>query len=337
MGKKSRASRAARHSAVGTDDPVGPRQPCPCGSGRRYKNCHGSRSGAAEAAPYVSRTFAGLPAECDWVAMREFVPAGYAPVTLTDQTVGGADTSDKTETGDEAADDGRRIRVATVLPGIAPALKRADGEVWLALQVAHQSGDPSRDFAEALRLAVDSEPGHSVTMPQLTGAGARLQDMIDPESEFQVTVEDGFDFWFEGVEDTDGSIAASLEQLNEAVHPTARLTQVSAAYWTSVGTKEHVRWVLPHEEEALLDALARLHAAGVDDLGPDTRLVGSFRAHGLLVPVWDLPVGTGVEAIEDPAAEFAERLGEALQDDRSLSEAERSARRGLANRQVTIR
>ena len=46
---------------------------------------------------------------------------------------------------------------------------------------------------------------------------------------------------------------------------------------------------MPHDEEALLDALARLHAAGADQLIADTRLVGSFRAHGLLVPVWDLP------------------------------------------------
>ena len=148
---------------------------------------------------------------------------------------------------------------------------------------------------------------------------------------------DGYDFWFEGVEDADGTIAATLENLNSSIDPTSRLSSVDAAYWTSVGTKEHLRWVMPHDEETLLDALARLHAAGADQLLEDTRLVGSFRAHGLLVPVWDLPVGTGAEAIEEPAAAFAARLGEALAESAPLTDEERSARNGLANRQITIR
>ena len=74
-----------------------------------------------------------------------------------------------------------------------------------------------------------------------------------------------------------------------------------------------------------------------DRLSEDSRLVGSFRAHGLLVPVWDLPVGTGSDALEEPAAAFADRLEEALADSSTLSEGERSARSGLANRQITIR
>ena len=134
---------------------------------------------------------------------------------------------------------------------------------------------------------------------------------------------DGYDFWFEGVEDSDGTIAATLENLNSSIDPTTRLSTVDAAYWTSVGTKEHLRWVMPYDEESLLDALARLHSAGADQLLDDTRLVGSFRAHGLLVPVWDLPVGTGAEAIEEPAAAFADRLGTALAESTPLTDAER--------------
>jgi hypothetical protein len=68
----------------------------------------------------------------------------------------------------------------------------------------------------------------------------------------------------------------------------------------------------------------------------DSRFVGMFRAHGLLAPVWDLPVGTGAEVLEEPAARFAADLEEALKGG-ELSAAERSARAGLANRQVTIR
>jgi hypothetical protein len=62
-----------------------------------------------------------------------------------------------------------------------------------------------------------------------------------------------------------------------------------------------------------------------------------FRAHGLLAPVWDLPLGTGPEALEDPASTFKDDLDAALADTGALSSDERAARSGLANRQVTIR
>ncbi len=152
-----------------------------------------------------------------------------------------------------------------------------------------------------------------------------------------MTVHDGFGFWVEDSAD-DPATAAALEQANTAAAPSARLTAVEAAYWTDVGTKEHLRWVMPEPEAELLDALARLHAAGRDRLlAEDSRLVGMFRAHGLLVPVWDLPVGTGPEALEEPAERFAADLAEALADDAPLTQEQRAARAGLANRQVTLR
>ncbi|WP_275106537.1 DUF5926 family protein [Nocardioides daphniae] len=94
---------------------------------------------------------------------------------------------------------------------------------------------------------------------------------------------------------------------------------------------------MPHDEDALLTALARLHAAGKDVLVEGARFVGMFRAHGLLTPVWDLPVGTGAAVLEEPAKTFAADLEAALADDSDLTAEERSARAGLANRQVTIR
>ena len=51
----------------------------------------------------------------------------------------------------------------------------------------------------------------------------------------------------------------------------------------------------------------------------------------------DLEVGTGAEALEEPAAAFAQDLAAALADDSDLTQEERSARNGLANRQVTLR
>jgi len=273
----------------------------------------------------VVRSFAGLPGECDWVALREFVQAATAPLAIrADAFSGAAKDTD--------------VVAVTLLPGIAPALKREDGAVWMGLQVRHQSGDTSADLALALGLALDSDPGSSVTMPSSTGAGlTRLQDVLDPDAEFAVTLHEGFDFWFDEVDDADGQVAATLEKLNEMIEPTARLDSVEAAYWVSTATKEHLRWVLPYDEEPLLTALARLHESGTDGLLEGSRLVGSFRAHGLLVPVWDLPVGTGSDALEEPAAAFAVRLGDALADSSPLSDAAKAARHGLANRQLTVR
>ena len=96
--------------------------------------------------------------------------------------------------------------------------------------------------------------------------------------------------------------------------------------------------MLPHDEEPLLDALARLHVAGQDVVAEGSRFVGMFRAHGLLVPVWDLPSGTGAEVLEEPAARLRPRTSSAaLADGSPLTGDERAARNGLANRQLTIR
>jgi len=149
-------------------------------------------------------------------------------------------------------------------------------------------------------------------------------------------VHTGFDFWVPDTENATADVTASLERANEAVIPTVKLTGVDAAYWCETPEKNHLRWVMPHPEERLLDALARLHAAGTSSLGEGTRLVGSFRAHGLTVPVWDLPSEVRAEDVEKPAAEFAERLAAALATDAPLTPDERRARGGLTNRQVTL-
>ena len=72
------SSRTARRVRSVPEGEIDPKAPCPCGSGRRYKSCHGAGD-----VP-VSRPFEGLPGECDWVAMRELVPSATAPLTLKD-------------------------------------------------------------------------------------------------------------------------------------------------------------------------------------------------------------------------------------------------------------
>jgi hypothetical protein len=305
MAKKSRTKARDRV----TEGEVGPREPCPCGSGKRYKACHGSAGGV-----FVVRPFAGLAAERDLVALREFVPSATAPVTVGERTV----------------------LLGSLLPGAAPAMVRDSGEVWLGMQVRHSFGDPSRDLGAVLEKALETHEPGVVGLVDPPGPGGRLQDLV-ADQPLDVTVHDGFEWWLGDVPERDQAMADALEQANGAVAPTVRLSSVEAAYWVDAGSKEHLRWVLPQDETALLDALARLHAAGDDSIAEGSKLVGMFRAHGLLTPVWDLVPGTGAAVLDETVAAFGERLEEALATASELTSQERSARSMLANHQVTLR
>lgn len=322
MGKKSR--NRATSTATVTLDPadlvdVGPREPCPCGSGKRFKQCHGrERAQAADA--FVVRPFEGLPSECDLIAFREIVPAATAEVTLA------------------GTDADRRVTLCTLLPMAMPGLVRDDNTIWIGLQTHASTGDPSRDLGHALTAALATEPGNPIQLGDLLTPGPRLQDLIDTSKPITPVVHEGFDFWIgENVDDPTGEVAAGLERANSAAAPTVRLESVEAAYWTQIGDRRYLRWVLPHPEDTLLDALARLHAAGSSALSEGTRLIGSFRALGVLAPVWELPADTEAAELEKPAADFAAALDEALAADAPLTAEERAARAGLANRQLTIR
>jgi hypothetical protein len=318
---RRRPSQRPSRGTLATDQPaVGPREPCPCGSGKRYKMCHGR--GAADPVALVRRPFSGLPGEADWVALREIVPAATAPLTL------------RPEFGPPT-----EAMVATVLPLAWPGLHRADGELWLGLQAAGASGDASRDLADALLRAIAAEPGSPVPPVDLPGPGPRLQDVLVLDQPLAVTVHEGFDFWIADADsrDLDPEVRDSLERANSAVVPTVRLTSVEAAYWCRVGERTHLRWVMTQDEEALLDALARLHAAGAARVGDAGRYVGAFRAHGLLVPVWDLDREAEATDVEAPAVAFEAALAEALARTEPLTPDERRARAGVVSRQVTLR
>ncbi len=289
---------------------------------------------------FVPRPFAGLTDEPDWVALRELVPAATSPLRLSEKA--------RAEHGD------RDITLATVLPLAWPGLVKPDGRIFIGLQRQAQSGDVSRDLALTLQLAFTTEPGGPVSVPPLPGPGPRLQDLLGDDG-LEVTIRDGFDFWLDE-ESSSAEVRSSMERANASVFPTARLSVIpsptetnsipstptqppvpSAAYWCRFPDKAHVRWVLGDVEDLALAALSRLSRAGELTLGPDTRFAGMFRAHGLLVPVWDLPTAPDSDAWEEPVASFATRYAAARDAGTELDAEERRARAGLLGRQVALR
>jgi hypothetical protein len=172
------------------------------------------------------------------------------------------------------------------------------------------------------------------------GELVRLQDLLVAEAELDLELHQDFGWWLPADGEEPGAeIAATIERANSVIMPTEALTGegVRAAYWVDTGTKAHVRWVRPEPEDALMAALARLQAAGELDLGEGSRYAGAFRAHGLLVPVWDVDREMHAKEWSAPAVAFARRLSQALAATDELSPAERSARDALAGKQVTLR
>ena len=135
----------------------------------------------------VHRPFEGLPGECDWVALRELVPAATVELTLKDGLPEGVPS----------------VTLATVLPMAWPALRRDDGSVLLGLQNDTPSGDLSRDLADTLQRALTAEPGTPVEGRRAPADGPRLQDLLDPDGAFEPVVHSGFEFWVPDAENAD--------------------------------------------------------------------------------------------------------------------------------------
>ncbi|MBW0116975.1 DUF5926 family protein, partial [Pseudonocardia abyssalis] len=284
----------------------------------RFKACHGAGDDII-----VTRPFEGLAVECDLVALREFLPSATAPLTLR-----------------TPAD--RPVVIASVLPGASAALVRPSGEVLLGMQVQTRSGDLSADLARALEWGLAAEPGTALPNvgPALTGTD-RLQDLVDVDAPLDLTVHGDFAWWVapeDGSEPT-AEVLATVERANAVIMPTEAVEGdgVRAAYWVDTGTKAHLRWVRPEPEERLIAALARLQARGQLGMGEGTKYAGSFRAHGLLVPVWDLDRELHPSEWSKPVTDFAAGLETALADTAPLTSDERRARDALAGKQVTLR
>jgi hypothetical protein len=269
---------------------------------------------------FVGQPFEGLAAEPELIALREFVPSATAELALRD--------SDRT------------VTLGTVLPMAAAAFVRSDGERFVGMQVQTRSSDLSRDLGRSLRWVLDAKPGDVLAAPDTTSAPAereRLQDLLVTGADLDATLHTDFAWWLPEDADASGEVGLSLERANEAIMPTERLSP--GAYWVLAGEKAHLRWVRPEPENLLLQALARLSAAGEIGLGDGSRYAGSFRAHGLLVPVWDLDPEAHAREWTDGAKELGVRLESALRslDAEPLNAAERRSRDGLIGRQLTLR
>ena len=160
---KRRASPRHRRIAAPTDGDVpvvGGREPCPCGSGRRYKACHGK---AAATQHRVVRPFAGLASEPDWVALHDLVPAATATLTPKESD--------------------RSVTLCTLLPMAWPALVRQNGDVLLG------RADPDLVGGRRARprRRAGPRPGRRAGHPGAAaaaagGRAARSADLIDADA-----------------------------------------------------------------------------------------------------------------------------------------------------------
>ena len=148
-----------------------------------------------------------------------------------------------------------------------------------------------------------------------TGRGSRTWS---PTSSSTVTVHDGFDFWVADVEDKD-ELAAALEQANAAAQPDRAPDPGRGGV---LDRRRH------QGAPALGDARARGRSCSTRWPG----CTSPARTSSSTAPGWSgcsartacwrrcgtCPLGTGPEALEDPASTFAEDLAAALADDSDL-------------------
>ncbi|NLI04794.1 MAG: topoisomerase II [Actinomycetaceae bacterium] len=265
---------------------------------------------------FVDRPFEGLAFEPELVAMREIIPAATLPVKTTD------------EYGAE------ELLIVTVLPGMVAATRREDGMLLVAAQTVANSGDLSLDIADRILKGQQLGKGDSLQSTDPV-PGPRLQDILDLDYATEMELHSDFNFWVDPAEREKSDVQAAIAQSAEQLIPTEHVDNVEGAFWCRM-QREFVRWVRPEPEAQVLDALARLHTKR--ELSFDGgRFVGAFRAHGLLIPVFELDAGMEADELAEPMAAFTPAFEEALADTEPLNPDERRARSGIISRQVTLR
>ena len=100
--------------------------------------------------PFVERPFEGLNPEAELVAMREILPLATIEAQLTS---------------------GHEVTFATILPGMASAIRREDGVLLVAVQTVMSSGDPSLDIATRVLRGLDLSPEPASNSPSSQNRG----------------------------------------------------------------------------------------------------------------------------------------------------------------------
>ena len=234
------------------------------------------------------------------------------------------------------------VLLATILPGAIPALVRefrGAPQGVAATQTDPEPADVSSALAQSISWAAHAKIGDEYAGPGIE-SGQTLADVLKADAPLDIIVYDDFSWWFPDGAEVPAEIAPMVERASDTVLPTARLhpkSGIGAPWWVDAGDRAHLRWVRPESEDELMNALARLHAAGRLTLGEGSRFAGSFRTHGLLVPVFDLDNEMHHEEWYEGLDRFDTWLTEALGEPGDLTIEERSSRDGLRTRQVTIR
>ncbi|MDY3127041.1 MAG: DUF5926 family protein [Corynebacterium sp.] len=270
------------------------------------------------------RPFGALAAESQLIAMQEFVPSATAKLAVK-----GFD---------------RDVYVVTVLPGASAAIVRDEtsgGAAFVALQVRTHTHNPGRDLAYALNWVKNAQPGQTLESTAADGTQPELTELVDATTALDINVHQDFTWWMpEGTEMTP-QIAQSLQAANNTViesHEVGHNLNGTAFWANAGGGKAHIRWVFPNDnEDALLNAIARVAARGDMNLGDNTKFAGVFRTHGVIAPVFDLQPDVAYDSYEAELTRVEEALNAEIANDAELNAEERKQLQNLKSRQVTLR
>ena len=280
-----------------------------------------ARAAEREALQKDPRPYAEFAAEADLVALQEFVPSATAKIEVK----------------------GTPVTLVTVLPGAGAAMVRPaeeGGERLVALQVQSHSANPGRDLAYALNWVINAQPGETLGSTAADGSQPELSSLIDEKLALDITTHDDFNWWFTESSAANPQVQQALSRANDAVIPSVQVgTELPGAIWwvNPGGGKAHIRWVRQEDNERkALDALARIAARGELNLGEGTKFAGTFRTHGLIVPVFDLDPEVDPNSYDEALAKVNAALEKEYDNDAQLSADERKQLENIKSRQVTI-
>ena len=267
---------------------------------------------------FNERPFAGFAREIELVAMREILPAATLQVTAKDTP----------------------IILCTMLPRNAQALIHDDGTIKVALNTRNRSGDAAHDLALVIDRALQAQPGSTIEGLDPRTEAPALTDLLDPAEMGTFTLHNDFEFWLDDSTERTPEVQHAIEESADSIVQMGEVAGNRGAYWADM-THPFLRWVLSEEEEDVLNALARLRAAGKLNVGEGSEFIGAFRACGLVAPVFQLSDEVEIDHLSADLAEpldaLRKGLDAALKDASNLTDAERRAKAGIVSRQVSLR